>query len=610
MASERGKAAAQDQLDPRGLENIESPLAVEISANVQWGSDAAARMLRTLDIKYITVNPGASFRGLHDSIVNHIGNRDPQMLLCLNEDHVVSIAHGYAKATDTPMACVLHSNVGLMHGSMAIFNAWCDRMPILVMGATGPSDAHKRRPWIDWIHTMKDQGALVRSFTKWDDEPHSLEALIEALLRGYQLAISEPCGPVYICLDAALQEQKLDHELNLPEAARYRPPAAPQAPEVAVFQVGEMLVKASRPLFLFGRGSRKQSDWDARVRLAEMAGASVLTSVRERSVFPTEHGLHVGQPFYWANQVTKEIIRNADVIVSFDWVDLNGLLLQVLKQTHRIQAKIVHVSLDSTLHNGASMDYFGVPPVDVPIMASPDAFAGQLLAVLDQRLNGRRLWDGVSRNPFTPGEYSERHKNEIAPRDIEVALAKIRGDQKFTLAHVTIGWAGDAYTYRDPLDFLGHDGGAGLAAGPGLTVGAALAFKDSGRPVISVLGDGDFLQGAMALWTASHYGLPALFIVSNNRSNFNDEIHQETVAKMRGRPKENRWIGQRIDDPPVDIAMLARSQGVEAEGPITTVPALEQAIMRGLEAVRKRNPYVIDAVVIPGYFTPPLSRGE
>ena len=596
-------------IESAALAKIERPIDDERPKNDQWGSDIAANLLRELGIEYITINPGASFRGLHDSIVNHLGNRAPKILLCLNEDHVVSIAHGYAKATDKPMACVLHSNVGLMHGSMGIFNAWCDRMPIVVIGATGPGDAFKRRPWIDWIHTMKDQGALIRAFTKWDDEPRSAEALTEAMLRGFQLATTDPFGPVYICLDAALQEQKVEHEVNLPNPARYRPPASPSAPDAAVEELARLLINAKRPLLLFGRGSRKQADWERRILLAETVGASVLTSVRERSVFPTEHALHAAQPFYWANQRVKDIVKNSDVVVSFDWVDLNGLLLQVARRTERIEARIAHVSLDNTMHKGASMDYFSLAPIDLPILAGPDAVVAQLLPVLERSLSGARGWDGLSRNQAMRLEYSDAHGKEIAPRDIEVALAKIRGQRKFTLAHVTIGWVGDAYAYRDPLDFLGHDGGAGLAAGPGLTIGAALALKESGRPVISVLGDGDFLQGAMALWTAAHYHLPALFIVSNNRSNFNDEIHQETVAKMRSRPTENKWIGQRIENPAVDIATLARSQGVAAEGPVTTVAELEEAIVRGLNVLRSGQPYLIDAVVKPGYFTPPLSRG-
>src|SRR5215208_6333063 len=166
-----------------------------------WGSDAVALMLRELDLPYVALNPGASYRGLHDSLVNLLGNRDPQMLLCLHEEHAVAIAHGFAKVTGRAMGAIVHSNVGLMHATMAIFNAWCDRMPVLVLGATGPVDAVKRRPWIDWIHTARDQGALVRGYVKWDDQPASAGAAREALLRGAWLTQTAPRGPVYINLD-------------------------------------------------------------------------------------------------------------------------------------------------------------------------------------------------------------------------------------------------------------------------------------------------------------------------------------------------------------------------------------------------------------------------
>ncbi|MGU3495450.1 thiamine pyrophosphate-binding protein [Xanthobacteraceae bacterium A53D] len=591
------------------MKNIERP-AVTQSETVEWGSDVAARMLRALDIPYIALNPGASYRGFHDSLVNHLGNEQPQMLLCLNEDHVVSIAHGYAKATDKAMAAVLHSNVGLLHGSMGLFNAWCDRAPMIVVGATGPVAPEKRRPWIDWIHTSKDQGALVRDFTKWDDEPRSPHGIVEAFLRGAQLTESEPSAPVYICLDAGLQEQKLEQPLTIPSTERFKPAPSPRAGAADIEAIAEMLATAKNPLILFGRGSRDADAWARRVRLAELSGASVMTSIRERSVFPTDHGLHIVPPFYWLSPEAKEKVRAADVIVSFDWVDLNGFLLQLTRSTETYPAKIAHVSVDSILHRGWSMDYFALPPVDVPVMAGADGAVEDVLAVLEQKLGGKSRWDGKSRNSHPVPAYSENAAKEMAPRDIEVALAKVRGEETFTLAHVTIGWAGNAYHFRDPLDFMGHDGGAGLAAGPGLTIGVALALKEAGRPVVSVLGDGDFMQGVSALWTAAHYGIPALFIVSNNRSNFNDEIHQEAVAKMRGRPPENRWIGQRISDPELDLAAMARAQGVEAEGPVKTIADLEAAIRKGLEVVRSGKPYFIDAHVTPGYSNPPLSRGE
>src|SRR5687767_4603766 len=234
-----------------------------------WGSDAIAAMLRALGIPYLALNPGASFRGLHDSLVNYLGNEQPQMLLCLHEESAVHIAQGYAKASGRMMGVVLHSNVGLMHGTIAIFNAWCDRTAVLVLGATGPWDAAKRRPWIDWIHTTSDQGALVRDYTKWDNQPGSVPAAYEALLRASQIAQTPPCGPTYVNLDAALQEAKIGALPPLPDVSRYRapPPVSPSAESIE--KAAQVLSSAKSPAMLVGRVSRNEADWTARVALAE-----------------------------------------------------------------------------------------------------------------------------------------------------------------------------------------------------------------------------------------------------------------------------------------------------------------------------------------------------
>src|ERR1700733_3396309 len=204
---------------------VEPPIPSGTNA-AGFGSDVVAEVLRDLDIPYIALNPGASYRGLHDSLVNHIGNASPQMLLCLHEEAAVAIAHGYAKVTGKAMAAAVHSNVGLFHATMAIFNAWCDRMPVLVLGATGPVDAAKRRPWIDWLHTAQDQGALIRAYTKWDDQPASAEAAREALLRACWLARTAPMGPVYVNLDAGMQEAPLADPLPPIDASRFVPDVA------------------------------------------------------------------------------------------------------------------------------------------------------------------------------------------------------------------------------------------------------------------------------------------------------------------------------------------------------------------------------------------------
>src|SRR3954470_22957502 len=249
-------------------EPIERPLPSGANAPA-FGSDVIADTLRALDIPYIALNPGASYRGLHDSLVNYLGNSAPQMLLCLHEESARAIAHGYAKGPARGMAVALHSNVGLMHATMAIFNAWCDPMPVLLLGATGPVDAAKRRPWIDWIHTARDQGALIRPYTKWDDQPASAAAAREALMRASFLAHAVPMGPVYVNLDAEMQEAKLAEPLAPIDPARFMPQAASAPAADAVAKAATLLKAAKNIVMLIGRTSRSEDAWNARVKLAE-----------------------------------------------------------------------------------------------------------------------------------------------------------------------------------------------------------------------------------------------------------------------------------------------------------------------------------------------------
>src|SRR5438270_639433 len=235
--------------------SIERPLPSLANAPA-FGSDVIADTLRALDIPYIALNPGASYRGLHDSLVNYLGNSAPQMLLCLHEESAVAIAHGYAKVTGKAMAAAVHSNVGLMHATMAIFNAWCDRMPVLVLGATGPVDATKRRPWIDWIHTARDQGALVRPYVKWDDQPASPGAAREALMRAVWLAQTAPMGPIYVNFDAEMQEAPLPEPVPDIDAARFMPLVASAPDANAVANAAAFLKGAKSPVILIGRTSR------------------------------------------------------------------------------------------------------------------------------------------------------------------------------------------------------------------------------------------------------------------------------------------------------------------------------------------------------------------
>jgi thiamine pyrophosphate-dependent acetolactate synthase large subunit-like protein len=556
-----------------------------------FGSDVVAETLRDLDIPYIALNPGASYRGLHDSLVNHIGNASPQMLLCLHEEAAVAIAHGYAKVTGKAMAAAVHSNVGLFHATMAIFNAWCDRMPVIVLGATGPVDAAKRRPWIDWIHTAADQGAIVRQYTKWDDQPASPAAAREALLRASWLANASPQGPVYINLDADMQEAALEKPLAPIEAKRYMPPVVSAAPAEQIKQAAEWLKGAKHPVILAGRVSRDVMAWKHRVALAEAIGAHVCTTPKVGAAFPTDHPLHLDAPQPFTKDELTPHLKEADVILSLDWVDLNGTLRSVGGPP---AGRVIQVSLDHQLHNGWSMDYQGLPPVDLFISADPDVATAALAQAIGSAASKPK---GAPRPLHQP----TGGKPTLGIEDLAAALRGTIGQRDVCLTHLPLSWQGSFWHFRHPLDFIGSDGGGGVGGGPGISVGAALALKGSSRLPVGVCGDGDFLMSVTSLWTAVHYRIPLLIVVANNRSFYNDEVHQERMAILRNRPVDNKWIGQKMLDPEIDMAGLARAQGARGFGPITRNDELATALAEAVAAVDNGEVAVVDVRIEPGY---------
>jgi thiamine pyrophosphate-dependent acetolactate synthase large subunit-like protein len=578
---------------------IDRPVPSPPSARV-WGSDAIAATLRSLDIPYVALNPGSSYRGLHDSLVNYLGNTRPRMLLCLHEESAVALAHGYAKVTGRPLAVIVHANVGLMHATMALFNAWCDRTPMIVLGATGAVDAVRRRPWIEWIHTARDQGALIRNYTKWDDQPASVGAAQEAILRANIIAQTAPRGPVYINLPLELQEDEIAALPPPPETARFAPPPVVEPAGPALVEAAQWLARAERPVILMGRTSRDPEAWRRRIALAEAVGAAVMTDRKAGAAFPTDHPLHTAGPAGSLSPAGAERVAAADVILSLDWIDLAG----TLKAAYRgkpIAAKIIQVSVDQYVHNGWSMDYQGLPPADLYLLAEPDAAMAPLLAAVRQlRPSPSPLPPAHERRGPPPLSALETAAGIEVPL-LATALKAAIGEAPVSMIRLPLSWGEHLWEFRHPLDFLGADGGGGIGSGPGMAVGAALALRDSERLPVAVLGDGDFLMGVTALWTAVRNAVPLLLVVANNRSFFNDELHQERVARERGRPVENRWIGQAIRGPDIDLAAMARAQGCIGIGPVDDPRRLRSALAEAVAAVRAGKVSVVDVHVAAGY---------
>ena len=438
---------------------IERP-ALANETGDHWGSDVMALMLREIGLPYVALNPGASYRGLHDSLVNLLGNQAPQMLLCLHEEHAVAIAHGYAKVAGKPMGAIVHSNVGLMHATMAVFNAWCDRAPVVLLGATGPVAADKRRPWIDWIHTAADQGALVRNYTKWDDQPASVGAVPESLLRAYKIATTPPCGPVYVCFDAALQETRIGDLPALPTAERARKPRAVAPDPEAAKEAAELLQAAQNPVILMGRVSRSEADWERRLKLAEALGAIVLTDPKTGASFPTRHRLQGPPAGNNPSPEACEVLRAADVVLSLDWVDLGGALKTAWGDAE-VKSKVILASLDHQLHNGWSMDYQGLPPIDLHLAVEPDIAVAAILPLLRPRPPGwARRTDSASNDsgPSAPADV-------ITPVSLAAGLRDAVGSRTTCLIRTPLAWGGHVWETNHPLDLLGGDGGGGIGGG-------------------------------------------------------------------------------------------------------------------------------------------------
>ena len=574
----------------------------------RYGSDLIVDLLKALDIEYVALNPGSSFRGIHDSLVNYNGNRNPEIVLCCHEEIAVSVAHGYAKAGGKPMAAIVHNVVGLQHASMAIYNAWCDRTPILVMGGTGPMDTSKRRPWIDWIHTALVQGNLVRDFVKWDDQPGGVGAIPNSIMRGYRIAMTEPKGPVYLCFDVDLQESLLEKEIPVPDPKRFRPPAPLQADQDAIKEAARLLAGAQQPVVLADYMGRNSGSVLSLVELADLLAVPVIDR-GARLNFPNTHPLNL-------TGKEKELIDKADVILALDIMDLYGALAKYEAKskssafTIKPGCKVIHVTLADLAVRSLTTDVQELAPVDLPIIADTSVFLPALIeeikreeklskTIVEERRRSlstqhqeiRARWQGELKRRWDERPISP-------PRLAHEVWEAIKNDPWLLVAGGFRSWPHRLWDWNKPGLFLGGYGGGGLGYGPGASVGASLPYKGKGTVCVNLQRDGELLYTTSALWTAANVKVPLLTVMTNNRTYYNDEEHQEKIAIARGRPPENKIVGMRMEKPPVDFANLARSFGIFGEGPITEPEKIRPALDRALKVVREEGaPALVDVLI-------------
>lgn len=579
----------------------------------EYGSDVVVDLMKAFDIEYAAFNPGATFRGIHDSIVNYGGNYKPEVIFCSHEEISVALAHGYAKAKGKPMIAIVHNMVGLQHASMAIFNAYIDRVPIMVLGGTGPMNTKRRRPRIDWIHTALVQGNQVRDYVKWDDQPYSLEDVPDSFIRGYRLATTEPMAPVYINYDADIQEDSIASPIEIPDIRRYAPPAPMQANPEALRKAAELLVNAEAPLIIADTLGRNPKTVPALIALAELLAVPVVDK-GARFNFPTTHPLD-------ATDGARELLKKADVILALDVADIYGSLTTVSKQTRACEyvtspgVKLISISMNDMLVHSWAGDYHALQALDLPMCADTAIAVPELTRLCRDllgsdgknkvRIEARQKEQGEKHNSrrakWRADAEGKSSQKEISTAWLALELGEAIKKEDWVLVNGTSnGWARRLWDFTKPNQYLGASGGAGVGYGSGAAIGAALALKDSGKLAIDIQSDGDLLMTSSSLWTAAKHKIPLLIVMHNNQSFYNSEEHGIEVAKFRKRPVENAGIGTHVSDPVVDFAKVAEGFGVHAEGPIANPAEVRPAIERAFRFVQeKKLPALVDVIAEP-----------
>jgi acetolactate synthase-1/2/3 large subunit len=586
-----------------------SETPINLPANrldAEYYSDAMVDVLNRLGIDYVFLLPGSSYRGLHDSLVNFGRNHKPKVVLVTHEQIAVSMAHGYAKATGRVGVCILHNLVGLMNGSMGVYNAFGDHAPVLVLGGSGPLDPADRR-WVDWLHCASTQSDLVKNYVKWTEEPPTGQSSLDAIAQAHKIALTAPRGPAYVTLDCGVQEQKVAGPLRMPDPKYFQAPPPPAANPEMLEQAAEALIAAEFPLIVGGRFGIDPSVTAPLVELVEAVGAAYRDD-HAMVAFPTGHPQNLSGE--------RSVVKEADAVLAIDCRDLASLLdsytskkQEVGSGQHTSGRKVIDMSLNDMSPSSWSYLKGPRPMVDVQLACDPILGMRQLVQVVRRRLDK----DDTARARITQrkAQLAERH-TALRNRQLETAHKSwnempIRPGRLVSEVYEAVKHKNCVVAVRNQTTFpegiwqfggageyLGHNGGGGVGYGPGATVGAAIACRDSGRFCVSLMGDGDFVMSASALWTAVHQRAPLLIVINNNTTWGNDEKHQLEVAEERHRPRENAWIGQRMVQPDIDHAMTARSYGAWAAGPVRDPAELAGVLRQAVSEVEKGAVAVVE----------------
>jgi thiamine pyrophosphate-dependent acetolactate synthase large subunit-like protein len=563
-------------------------------------------VIKSLGLEYCAANPGTSFRGLHESLITYGGNSNPEFLTCLHEESSVAMAHGYAKIEGKPIISMVHGTVGTQHASMAIYNAFCDRVPaIVILG--NELDATARRSFVEWTHAAQDAAVIIRDFTKWDDAPGSLQHFAESFVRAYKIAMTPPMGPVALVANGKLQEEPVEESnLRIPKLTTTTPP---QGDSGAIAEIARLLVNAENPVIVAGRLARTPQGIKLLVELAETLQAPV-NDQRNRMNFPTRH------PLYGVGD-----IANADVILCLEVEDiymlthrvspLNRIGMDAPKVLTKEGAKLLSISSLELFQKSNYQDFARYNEVDLAIAGDGEATLPALIEACKRLITpdrkralqerGAKLADAHKRmdeqnrqqaalgwdsSPLTPARVSA----ELWPQIKNEDWSLVGNDMFFSR------WPTRLWNFDKHYQYIGGSGGEGVGYGAPAAVGAALANKKYGRFTVNLQNDGDLNYAPGVLWTAVHHKIPMLTVMHNNRGYHQEVMFVTTMAARANRDVTRAGIGTKLTEPNIDYATMAKGYGMQGIGPITDPNDIAPALKRAVEIVKSGEPVLVDTV--------------
>jgi acetolactate synthase I/II/III large subunit len=590
---------------------VGTPSPAEVLTADRTGSDFMVDVIKSLGVEYICSNPGSSFRGLHESVINYGGNKNPEFITCLHEESAVGMAHGYAKIEGKPLLVFAHGTVGLQHASMAVYNAYCDYVPLIVIGGN-IIDATKRMPPVEWTHSVQDAAAMLRDYTKWDDLPISLPQFAESAVRAYKIAMTPPMMPVVLIADGELQENPIpaDAKLRIPSLTLAAPP---QGDSAAVAEAARLLAAAENPVLIVDRAARTAAGMALLVELAETLQAPIV-DMGGRLNFPTRHPLNQT----WR---AREEISNADVILGLELADFWGAIHSYRDQMERTSrpitkpgAKLISVSSTGLFFKSNYQNFQRYPEVNLDMAADAQATLPSLIEAVKKQLPANRKSTLQDRGARLAAAHQQTLQNsreaatyawDASPISTARLCAELWAqikDEDWSLVstiNFVSRWPTKLWTFDKYYQFIGGSGGYGIGYGAPSAVGAALANRKHGRLSVNIQCDGDLMYAPGVLWTAAHHRIPLLTIMHNNRAYHQEVMQVQIMADRHSRGVDRVKIGTAIDDPGIDYAKLAQGLGLYAEGPISDPKELGPAIRRALDVVKRGEPALVDVHTQP-----------